>query len=81
MAAIKCAPDVASSLVFKPDSGDVFTLNSTGALVWELYSKDLAADTVASRLVKRYGISHDQARHDVFAFVAEVRRHGLEIRA
>lgn len=68
-----------ATLVFKPDSGDVFTLNACGALVWNLYAKGLCADEVAGRLVKQYGIPLDQARHDVFAFVAQVRRHGLEI--
>jgi hypothetical protein len=71
----------APTLVFKPDNGDVFTLNPTGALVWGLYSKGLSADTVARQLEKRYRIGYEQAQRDVFTFIAQVRRHGLAILA
>ena len=71
----------APALVFKPDSGDVFTMNPTGALVWGLYSKGLSADAVARQLEKRYRIGYEQAQHDVFTFIAQVRRHGLAILA
>lgn len=71
----------APTLVFKPDSGDVFTLNPTGALVCGLYSKGLSADAVARQLEKRYRIGYEQARQDVFTFIAQVRRCGLAILA
>lgn len=73
--------NAAPTLVFKPDNGDVFTLNPTGALVWELYSKGLPADAVAKRIDRRYRIGYEQAQHDVFTFLAQIRRHGLQILA
>jgi len=73
--------NAAPTLVFKPDSGDVFTLNPTGALVWKLYSKGLLAEAVARQLEKRYRIGYEQARHDVFTFIAQLHRHGLQVRA
>ena len=73
--------NVAPTLVFKPDSGDVFTLTPTGALVWGLYSRGLPTDAVAKRLERRYRIGYERAQHDVFAFLAQVRRHGLQILA
>jgi hypothetical protein len=81
MATTAASPNGAPALVFKPDSGDVFTLNPTGALVWDLYAKGLPADAVARQLEKRYRIGHEQAQHDVFAFLSQVRRHGLQILA
>ena len=70
-----------SEVVFRPDSGDLFTLNATGMLVWRLYARGLSADTIARRISKRYGIGLAEAQRDVFGFLAEVHRHGLTIRA
>lgn len=69
--------NTAPTLVFKPDSGDVFTLNPTGALVWDLHARGLPADAVARRIDRRYRIGYERAEHDILAFLAQVRRHGL----
>lgn len=69
----------AATLVFRPDSGDLFTMNATGELVWRLYTQGYRADEIARRLAKNHGVLLDEARIDVFAFLASARRYGLEI--
>ena len=67
--------------MFRPDSGDLFTLNATGRLVWRLYAGGHSAEAIALRISERYGIDSAEAQRDVFAFLAEVQRHGLTIRS
>jgi hypothetical protein len=67
-----------ATLLFNPDSGDVFTLNGTGAFVWELHAGGVGAEAIARRFARRYGIGRKQAERDVFAFLAQTRRYGLQ---
>ena len=70
-----------SDVVFRPDSGDLFTLNATGMLIWKFYARGHSAEAIARRISKCYGIGRAEAQRDVFDFLAEVHRHGLTIRA
>lgn len=79
MAAPEPRPGAGLVLVFRADSGDLFTVNPTGAYVWRLRARGLTADQIVGRLAARYRLSLEGARQDVFAFLADVRRHGLEI--
>ena len=67
--------------LFKEDSGDVFTLNATGALVYRLYSEGLPPREIAKRLKSRYEVGEAQALDDVHAFLAQVRIHGFILKA
>ncbi len=66
-------------VVFRADSGDLFTLNACAAFVWRLYATGHSAEAIARRVSKHYAIGLAEARRDVFGFLAEVRRHGLTI--
>lgn len=64
-------------LLFKTDTGDLFTLNATGALVYRLYANGAAPQEIARRLASQYHITPAQALDDVHAFLAQVRVHGF----
>ena len=66
--------------LFKDDSGDVFTLNTTGALVYRLSSEGLAPREIARRLAIRYRILPAQALDDVHAFLAQLRAYGFVLK-
>ncbi len=66
-------------MVFRSDTGDLFTLNATGAFIWQLLSEGRSLEAISRRLAKRYGIARDRAVDDVFAFVAQARRHGITL--
>lgn len=66
--------------LFKDDSGDVFTLNATGALVYRLYSEGSPPGEIARRLVARYQVLESHALGDVHAFLAQVRAHGFVLK-
>lgn len=69
----------AATLVFRSDSGDLFTLNTLGQLVWRLRVAGRSAEDIARRLASRHKLDLGDARRDVFAFLATARQHGLEI--
>jgi hypothetical protein len=71
-------PERRPTVVFRSDTGDLFTLNATGALIWRLLGEGRSLDAIGRRLAKRYGITPARAREDVFAFVAQARRHGID---
>lgn len=64
------------AVIFRSDTGDLFTVNATGALIWRLLADGRAPDTIARRLAKRYGLAPARALEDVYAFLAQARRHG-----
>lgn len=66
--------------LFKDDTGDLFTMNATGALVYRLYSEGLTSRAIAKRLAARYRIPLAQALDDVLAFLAQVRANGLVLK-
>lgn len=57
------------------DMNSVFTLNETGAYIWEqIDGKRTVADIIES-LVSEYEISDNEAEKDVFEFVENLRRY------
>ncbi len=79
MARVSRRPERRPTVVFRSDTGDLFTLNTTGAFIWGLLSEGRSLDAIGRRLAKRYGIARARARDDVFAFVAQARRHGIAL--
>lgn len=67
--------------LFKDDSGDVFTLNATGGLVYRLSSEGATPREIAQRLAARYHIPLAQALDDVHAFLAQLRVHGFVLKS
>lgn len=65
--------------LFKPDTGEVFTLNPTGALVYRLARQGKRSSDIARRLAARYQVSEAQALRDVHACLAELRVNGFLI--
>lgn len=63
--------------LFKRDTGEVFTLNPTGALVYRLARQGKTPSEIARRLAARYQISEAQALEDVHACLAELRVNGF----
>lgn len=63
--------------LFKPDTGEVFTLNATGALVYRLARQGRSATEIARRLAKRFTVTETQALDDVRSCLAELRANGF----
>jgi Coenzyme PQQ synthesis protein D (PqqD) len=51
--------------------------NQTGAMLWQMLADGATPAQLAERLVERFGISSEQARTDVDAFVQDLKRRGL----
>ena len=64
------------TVIFRSDTGDLFTVNAAGAFIWRLLADGHSPDTIARRLAKRHGLTPPRALADVYAFLAQVRRHG-----
>ena len=58
-------------------SSRYFSLNGSGAVLWEALEDDVAPEQLAEVLVGRYGIERSEADTDVAAFVKELSSNGL----
>jgi hypothetical protein len=68
-----------SALVFQSGTGDLFTLNPTASFIWRLLCDGRSVEAVGRRVAKRYRIPPERALEDVFALLAQARRHGIEL--
>lgn len=68
-----------STLVFQSGTGDLFTLNPTASFIWRLLCDGRSVEAVGRRVAKRYRIPPERALEDVFALLAQARRHGIEL--
>jgi hypothetical protein len=56
---------------------EYFTVNETGAAVWDLIVGGARRDDLVDALVERYGIDRATANDDVIAFIRTMRERGL----
>ena len=65
-------------VVLDVDGSEYFSLNASGALLWEsVADADCSDEQLASQLQSVYGVGSEQARVDVAAFVGALDQHGL----
>ncbi len=59
------------------DSGEYFSLNDTGARVWELVGEGLAAEEIADRLAREFAVTPEVAIEHVRDLCTELLAAGL----
>jgi hypothetical protein len=57
------------------DMHSVFTLNETGAFIWEKIDGKRSVEEIISILTSEYEIDNDKATEDVFAFIDDMYRY------
>ena len=57
------------------DMNSVFTLNETGAFIWELIDGKRDVDEIISELTKEYEIDVTTAEADVMAFIEKMNKY------
>ena len=66
------------AVLVDPQGAELVTLNPTGTLIWEALDGPSDADAIASRLIADLeGVTEDELRADVEAFLADLRKQGL----
>ena len=61
------------------DMNSVFTLNETGAFIWELIDGKRDVDEIISELTKEYDIDSASAEADVMDFIEKMNRYLIVI--
>lgn len=57
------------------DMNSVFTLNDTGAFIWELIDGKRDIEEIISELIKEYETDEPSAREDVLSFLEKTRKY------
>lgn len=55
----------------------MITLNDTGKFIWKALSQESNTEDIVTALCAEYEVDVDQARHDVNAFIDQLRTNGL----
>ena len=58
-------------------SSRYFSLNSTGALLWERLADDVTVPELVEALVAAHAVTPEQAEADTLAFLSSLDEHGL----
>lgn len=57
------------------DMNSVYTLNETGAFIWEHIDGKRCVNDLIEALVKEYEIDEKAASEDVFSFISEMKKY------
>jgi hypothetical protein len=57
------------------DMNSVYTLNETGAFLWELIDGENNIEDMIEALIREYDIDEQSATNDVFEFINEMRKY------
>lgn len=57
------------------DMNSVYTLNETGAFIWELIDGKRTVEELKNALTSEYEISAEEAERDIFEFVENLRKY------
>ena len=64
-------------IVMDVDSGRMFSLNSSGSVMFQLLNKGLDEESIVNELVRRFGISATVAKRDLDEFRSALNSHAL----
>jgi hypothetical protein len=64
-------------IVFDISKGSMFSLNSSGSVIFQLLEKGLPEEDIVEELVKRFGIAAELARRDFADFCTALKNHAL----
>ena len=59
------------------DLNSVYTLNETGAAIWQMVRAGLAVPEIVADLCRNYDVAQETATQDVLDLIAELRDAGL----
>lgn len=54
-----------------------YTLNETGAQIWDLFQEKRSLDEIAATLTETFDVEQEAAEHHVTAFLEDLHREGL----
>jgi hypothetical protein len=57
------------------DMDSVYTLNETGAFIWELIDGKMSVGDIIENLINEYEIDKENATADVFSFVENMKKY------
>lgn len=57
------------------DMNSVYTLNESGAFIWELIDGKRNVEEIINTLTEEYDIDHESAEKDVFSFINDMSKY------
>jgi len=57
------------------DMNSVYTLNETGAFIWEHINGENSLEDIIIEMTKEYDVDYETASNDVFTFIDEMRKY------
>ena len=66
-----------TSVLLNLESGDYFTLNAVGTLVWEMLDRRMAGTEILARLRDRYEVAEAEAHRDLVELFGQLAQEGL----
>ncbi len=63
--------------VFDPETGNSYTVNSTGKLILECLKDGLSEEEILDRIVAEFEVEREEAKRDLMDFLDQLRIYGL----
>ncbi len=66
-----------TSVLLNLESGDYYTLNAVGTLVWEMLDRRIVGTEILARLRDRYEVAEAEAHRDLVELFGQLAQEGL----
>jgi hypothetical protein len=57
------------------DMNSMYTLNETGAFIWERINGEKSVEDIINEMVNEYEVDYDTASNDVFSFIDDMDKY------
>lgn len=57
------------------DMNSMYTLNETGAFIWEHINGKSSVEDIINELIREYEVDYESASGDVFSFIDDMRKY------
>lgn len=68
-----------SGFVFAPSTGETFTMNEIGRLIFKLLQTETPSDAIIEAVMVEYDIPRKTAEKDLDDFIAQLRQYNLVV--
>lgn len=60
-------------IILNPENGEMYKINSTGQLIWNLSQKGLSKNDITQQLTEKFDVSTEEANDAISDFMSEFK--------
>ncbi len=63
--------------IFDPETGDTYTVNSTGLFILNLLKQGKSENEILEKLIEEFDVNEEEAKRDLLDFLEQIKIYGF----